>query len=197
MNSETEPKPNEEIVDSNVPKNISELETLFDETTEKNDSISLEPIQDSLVEIKEILIKRLDLDEFKDKAINRMSEQIEKFEQDILLKIKEGVLKDIITIYDSVDRLSRRSFEQSCISINQELDVLKEEIESILYRNDIELIPLTAENKFDKEIHKAIKREVIYDESSHECVTIIRQGFSYKEKVIRKHEVILKVLETS
>jgi molecular chaperone GrpE (heat shock protein) len=74
------------------------------------------------------------------------------------------------------------------------MEVLKEEIESILYRHDIEVLALGESNKMDTQLHKVIKREITLEENLANTVVIVRQGLTYQDTIIRKHEVILRTL---
>lgn len=177
-----------------APESNPKVNMDMDEEIHGNSENPYSKIACYLTEIKEMLDKGLLVQSFKDEAIARMSKQIESHEQDILWKIKQPLLKEIITLYDSVDRLCVRFNSMYDGQIGQEMEVLKEEIESVLYRHDIELLALGESSKMDIQLHKVIKREITMEENLANTVMIVRQGLTYQDTIIRKHEVILRTL---
>ncbi len=180
---------NEEVV--LVPPETIHIK--IDEVVE-NSAIDTPDLYRILSEIQDTVTKKDEISNFKDEAISRMSKQIEKFEEDIIFKIKENLLKELITIYDSVERLEHKFRGIYEGAVGSEIENLKEEIESMLYRNDVELIPLSVSNEYNKDLQKVLKKEVVFDESSANTIEIMRQGFTYNEKIIRKQEVLLKII---
>lgn len=185
-------------MENNLGETLPEPNPKVNLDTEEEIHVNLEnpysEIACYLIEIKEMLEKGLLVQSFKDETIARMSKQIESHEQDILWKSKQPILKEIITLYDSVDRLCVRFNSMYDGQIGQEMEVLKEEIESILYRHDIEVLALGESNKMDTQLHKVIKREITLEENLANTVVIVRQGLTYQGTIIRKHEVILRTL---
>lgn len=134
--------------------------------------------------------------QFKDEAISRMSKQIEGFQQDILDKIRESLVKELITIYDGVERI-QKIFEREEEYILHEIEMLKEEVEAALYRNDVEKVEYDKEdNKYDKNTQRVVKREITHLESEDQTIfKVVREGFKTPHAIIRKQEVIIKTLE--
>lgn len=135
---------------------------------------------------------RNERDKYKDEAIQRMTKQIETYEKGMIKEIKEPLIRDIILLYDSLEKFKKRFLKLENEDLNNEIDLLKDEVEEILYANSIEKIDLAAKEKYNREYHKVKDKVTSNNKEEHLTVKeILRHGFLKEGDVIRKQEIIV------
>ncbi|MEI7584380.1 nucleotide exchange factor GrpE [Runella sp.] len=148
---------------------------------------------DTLIEsLKTDLALRTEQEGIKDATIQRMSKQIETFEVGVFRKIKDGLLSDLILLYDSVEKIEHR-FSNNNDKLNIELELLKDEIEEIMFRNDVEKITEPTVTHYDRAFQKVIGKEATEVEAEHLMILrIAKQGFKAGDRILRKQEIYVK-----
>ena len=134
---------------------------------------------------------------YKDEAINRMQKRLEEYERGIFKSIKEAILKDIILFFDSLSRF-RQKYESSPISQDeflQETSFLQDELLEVLFSQNVEMINVDEDSKYDRDHQKVVKIEDTNNSQDHEKVDkIVRHGFKWDDRILRKQEVVIRKL---
>jgi molecular chaperone GrpE (heat shock protein) len=199
MTNEPTPQQEQMPLPPVVEPKVSEAEPVI----EQEEEILVEPTQDEqeqpnqvdvLIEgIKADLALRSQQEAAKDAIIQRMSKQIETYEVGVFRKIKDGLLSDLILLYDSIEKIEHRFSHYNDSKLSSELELLKEEIEEILFRNDVEKIVEPTVKYYDRTFHKVIGKEQTDIEAEHLMVIrTAKQGFKADDRILRKQEVYVK-----
>lgn len=150
-----------------------------------------------LNEIKEAIQGRLEYDVVKEKAFDKLYEEMrrQKEASDLLDRVVKPVLSDLLLLHDSM-----KKYEASLInhSINDEETLqnfryIIEELLEILYRQEVLPIEENTSEPFNSKIHKATKTENAESkDDDFKIMSIVRSGFTWRDKVLRPQEVVIK-----
>lgn len=153
--------------------------------------------QSLLQEIKHTIQNRLEYDAVKEKAFDKLYEEMrrQKEASDLLDRAVKPVLSDLLLLYDSM-----KKFEASLINqpINdgelfQDFRYILEELLEILYRQEVLPIEENTSEPFNSKIHKATKTENAESkDDDFKIISIVRNGFTWRDKVLRPQEVVIK-----
>lgn len=159
-------------------------------------SSSLKENTSLLYEIKEAIQNRLEYDDVKEKAFNKLYEEMkwQKEASNLLDRALKPVLSDLVLLYDSM-----KKFETVLINDEAKEETLKdlryiiEELIEILYRQDVLPMDENTSDIFNSKIHKATKTENAENkDDDYKVVSIVRSGFTWRDKVLRFQEVVIK-----
>ncbi|MCX6180276.1 MAG: nucleotide exchange factor GrpE [Chlorobiales bacterium] len=158
---------------------------------------SLEGNTSLLQEIKKIIQNKLEYDAVKEKAFDKLYEEMKRQKEasDLLDRVVKPVLSDLLFLYDSM-----KKFEVTFINQNigdeekaQNFKYIVEELLEILFRQEVFPIEENTSATFNSKIHKATKTETIDNkDDDFKIVSIVRDGFTWRDKVLRPQEVIIK-----
>ena len=150
-----------------------------------------------LCEIKEIIESRLEYDDVKEKAFDKLYEEMRRQKEvfDLLDRTLKPVLSDLLLLHDSMKKFGSILLNQSIITegVIQNYKYIEEEMTAILYRQDVLPIDANSEEIFNSKIHKVAKIEgTERKEDDFKIVNILRDGFVWRDKVLRPQEVVIK-----
>jgi len=173
-NIEPEPTTTEEVSETNI--------------TEKK----IEEISEFINSIKNDIEVRNERDKYKDEAIQRMSKQIADFEKGIFEKIKKELINEIISFYDLLLNFQRKFKNIENKELQNEIDFLETEISNMLFNNSIDEIDENIGGDINRDFHR-IKKKVETDDikKNQKIQQILKKGFVWNEKVLRKQEVVI------
>lgn len=149
-------------------------------------------------EIKDMIQSRLEYDAVKEKAFDKLYEEMRRQKEgsDLLDRAVKPVLSDLLLLYDSM-----KNFESSFInnqSLNSEdamrnFKYIMDELMEILYRQEVTPIDENLSEFFNSKLQKATKTENAESkEDDFKIVSIVRRGFVWRDKVLRPQEVVIK-----
>jgi molecular chaperone GrpE (heat shock protein) len=129
----------------------------------------------------------------------------------LLEAVLRPVIRDLISLYDDVSEIHRQLtlalttheqrgtlagstlilFENVAAPVNQ-LEHNRDAILEVLERLDVSLVMLGS-GKLDKQAQRAVSVEVAESpEQDQDIVKVVKRGFTWKERVIRPEEVVIK-----
>lgn len=170
-----------------------EPEPTTEEVSETNiTEKKIEEISEFINSIKNDIEVRNERDKYKDEAIQRMSKQITDFEKGIFEKIKKELINEIISFYDLLLNFQRKFKNIENKELQNEIDFLETEISNMLFNNSIDEIDENIGGDINRDFHR-IKKKVETDdiEKNQKIQQILKKGFVWNEKILRKQEVVI------
>jgi len=169
------------------------FEENFEETSEtKTPEKNIDKIYGFISSLKQDLEVRNERDKYKDEAIQRMSKQIASFEKGVFEIIKKELISEIISFYDLLLKFQEKFQTLENKEFQNEVDFLETELSNILFNNSIDEIDENIGEKFDRDIHRIKQKTETKDlEEDQKIIKILKKGFVWNEKVIRKQEVVI------
>jgi len=153
----------------------------------KDNSSQEQNILRELAKIQNILERRLSHDRVKDEAFERLYQDLDHVKRNRALEELRPLFIDLILFYDRIQTVDI----DSGTSINEILCSLKEELEEILLRREIEPIKSPIDF-FNPKFHKAVGLEQVESvELDGKIIRVLRDGFIYRETVLRPQEVVV------
>lgn len=168
-----------------VEKETKENQCPFHQTTE---------VLALLTELNEKFDEKISTDEWKNEKYDEMHSRMLKYQDDIVAKTIDPLLKSLIRLNDLILREEKQCYGREQIPkelVLSMLDSVKEQIESILFDYDIEEYSCGVEqvNTKEQKIYKVIETE---DETLNNCVAeILATGYKKFDKVFRMEKVIV------
>lgn len=187
VNQDFDTECNEEIINDNVeeilPNPISEI---------SNTEIRIEEISEFISSIKSEVDVRNERDKYKDEAIQRMSKQIASFEKGVFETIKKELIFEVISFYDLLLKFQEKFQTLENKEFQNEVDFLETELSNILFNNSIDEIDENMGIEVDRDLHR-IKQIIETNnlDDNQKIIKILKKGFIWNEKIIRKQEVII------
>jgi len=154
-----------------------------------------------LNEIKDLIENRLEYDAVKEKAFDKLYEDMRQQRElpNILDRNIKPLLTDLLLLYDNMKRFEKSlTMQQSSNSetILQEFKYLLDDLLETLYRQEVIPIENDGSEKFSSKLHKATKTEVTKNQDEDfKIVDVFRQGFYWRDKILRPQEVVIMRLE--
>jgi molecular chaperone GrpE len=151
----------------------------------KNDDL-LVKIANYEVELKEIrdayLRKAAEFENYKRRSEN---------EQSILLKYAaEPFIRNILQVYDDLDRSLKHANEENLQSLTEGLKLVYDKFTKILENQGV--TKMDAKGKpFDVYLHEALMQREADGIPDHTVLEVVENGYMYKDKVIRHAKVIV------
>ncbi|MGR3174588.1 MAG: nucleotide exchange factor GrpE [Candidatus Scalindua sp.] len=148
-----------------------------------------------LQEIKGFIQDRLEYDDVKEKAIDKLNDELLFYRDNFVFQSQKGLFVDLMLLYDSLERMLNETGSNEVLSkerLIEMLEVFKEEFLEVLYRKDI--TPFDEHPEYlDFKLHKTIKTIPTDEEAENNKVDkIVKRGFLWNDKVLRPEEVIIK-----
>lgn len=163
---------------------------------ESNELMSVMKDNNNLLqEIKGLIQDRLEYDNVKEKAIDKLNDELHFYRDNFVFQSQKGLFVDLMLLYDSLERILSETGSNEVISkerLIESLEVFKEEFLEALYRKDI--TPFDEHLEYlDFKLHKTIKTVTTDEETENNKVDkIVKRGFLWNDKVLRPEEVIIK-----
>jgi molecular chaperone GrpE (heat shock protein) len=151
-----------------------------------------------LQKIKEMIEDRLEYDRTKEQAFNKLYEEMKRQQgfSDLVDRNIKPLITDLILLYDHVKRFEASLtplHETEFASISKDFKFLVDDLKETLYRQDVEPFESDDSEIFNSKYQKAIKTITTDDEGEHlKIVDVVRQGFKWRDKILRPKEVIIK-----
>lgn len=145
-----------------------------------------------LTELNEKFDEKISTDEWKNKKYDEMHSRMLKYQDDIVVKTIDPLLKSLIRLIDLIGREEKQCYGKEQIPeelVLSMLDSIKEQIESVLFDYDIEEYSCDSEqvNTKEQKIFRAIATE---DETLNNCVAeILEKGYKKQDKIFRIEKV--------
>lgn len=131
----------------------------------------------------------------KDEAIARMQKRLEEYERGMLRALKEPLLRDLMLFYDSLVKLLHKceNGPPARLDYARELELLRAELLEIFSTQSMERIALPGESRYQSDLQKAVQIENAEQAEENQLVVrVVREGFTWEGRVLRKQEVAVK-----
>lgn len=148
-----------------------------------------------ILEVRQLVESRLASDEVKNEAFARLYTDLDKMKRHASFIDNKPIYIDMILLHDRMTA--------ACESLQGEthslISSLREELEEILERRDIMLIPVDKSGGvFNRQYQKVVGRKPVSDLLENEkVVRIVRNGFTCGDLVVRPQEVVTGRLHDS
>lgn len=161
-----------------------------------NPLIEMVSVQGKLSEqIKTLLEERLSYDAAKEKAIDKLSEELRYYKDNFFFQLQKPIFIELIMLYDNLERTLNSLEAPEVLSkeqITEQVQALKDELLEILYRRDIAPFGEHPE-VLNYKLHKTVGIVPTSEESENNKVEkIVKLGFRWNDKILRSEEVIIK-----
>jgi len=148
--------------------------------------------EEAIGELKELFETRLSNDEAKNKAFDKLYEELRQYKDDFLFQSEKPLLLDLLLFYDSLNW-----FQESLIKQEMSPDVIADSFQylideflEVLYRRDV--MPIDESTSFDAKIHKAVKVVPADSEEDNNKITqVLKRGFARADRGLRPEEVVI------
>lgn len=151
-----------------------------------------------LKDIKAELASRASYDAAKEKAIDKLSEELKLYRDNFIFQSQKPVFVELIMLYDSLEQTlnliegGQAHAADTCLTVKNNLRNIKEELLEILYRRDVTPFVEHPET-LDYKLHKTVATVTTGIEGENNKVDSVRKtGFRWNDKVIRPEEVVIK-----
>lgn len=132
--------------------------------------------------ILNLLQNKLKYDETKEKAFNRLYDELDAIKYDKEFQKVKPLYLDLILLYDRIDSLK---------SENNNFDTVQDELLEILAKQNIDIIE-TKSDIFDLSLQKVVDTQIVRKkESDSKVVKVVRNGFMCEDKILRAQEVVI------
>ncbi len=152
----------------------------------------------TLKDIQAELASRASYDAAKEKAIDKLSEELKLYRDNFIFQSQKPVFVELIMLYDNLTQTlnllegSQAPAADTCLTLKNNLHNIKEELLEILYRRDVTPFVEHPET-LDYKLHKTVGTVTTGVEGENNKVDAIRKtGFRWNDKVIRPEEVVIK-----
>ena len=173
---------------------LEKNESMEVELTEEDIVIPEEETPDKVIELLNLLNDKFDSkiqnDEWKNKKYDEMHGLMLKYQDDLLAKIVDPLLKSYIQLSDSIKKdIKFFESDENKSELCEILTGINEQIDSILFDYDVE--PYTADfGIVDAKEQKIVKTVPTEDENANNCVAeILTTGYKKNGKVFRMERV--------
>jgi len=151
-----------------------------------------------LKDIKAEMASKLSYDAAKEKAIDKLSEELKLYRDNFIFQSQKPVFVELIMLYDNLEQTlnllegSQAPTADTCLTVKNNLRNIKEELLEILYRRDV--TPFVEHPEaLDYKLHKTVGTVTTGVEGENNKVDAIRKtGFRWNDKVIRPEEVVIR-----
>lgn len=152
-----------------------------------------EELTKQIEDLKELFNKRIMHADYEDKIIDQMHAELLKYREDLYAQLIRPVLLDIIEVRDSIMRIAgtyRKKPEGEQDIPNKMFGDYAYDLQDILEKNNVEIYREDNGDEFVPVRHRAIKKEITYDESLHgKIAESLSCGYSYDGRVISAEKV--------
>ena len=165
---------------------------------EKKIIISNDDIDNNFEKLTNSFNKRIANDFAKDKALDKLYEQLDNYKNSFVQKAIKPFIHDLILYYDRINNnllhLENDNIDENVLST---IKMFKDELLEIFSRNGIE--PMTKSeigSRFNPEKSNAIKKIKTDDENNHLTIKdILQEGFIQNNKTLRPEVVAIYTFE--
>jgi molecular chaperone GrpE (heat shock protein) len=156
-------------------------------------------IEAALLELKGMFEQRIQYDEVKDKAFDKLYDKMKEAESGFQASLKESMIRSLLLLYDSMvsteQDFSDKKMRPETI---QQITSLRQELISVLYSEDVELIEEDEGGKFDRHKQQALRTvPTHYPDKDYSIEEVVREGFTFRGKVLRPQSVVVRRYDAS
>jgi len=154
-----------------------------------------------LTEIKDLIQNRLEYDAVKEKAFDKLYEDMRQQRElpNILDRNMKPLLTDLVLLYDNMNKFAKSltiQHSSNSEAILQEFKYLLDDLLETLYRQEVIPTEDDGSGNFNSKLHKATKTEVAKtQDEDFKIVDVVRQGFLWRDKILRPQEVVIRRFE--
>lgn len=137
--------------------------------------------------------EKIQYDEGKDKAFNKLYEELEMFKNDFVERRMKEVYTDLFLLYDNVKSYIMRDDVQAPENevARECLEYALEEVLEVLYRRGIELVAFESDT-FNPKCQRALYVEhADSPEKDGKVVRVVKDGFIKDDKILRHQMVVV------
>lgn len=153
---------------------------------------SLKRLTHELGEMRQMVQDRLSNDKVREKAFDKLYEELRQYKDDFLFQAEKPLLLDLLLFYDSLNW-----FQESLVKQEMSPDVIADSFQylideflEVLYRRDV--LPLEESTTFDRKAHKAVKvTETTDPNADYRIAQVLKRGFTRADKQLRAEEVVI------
>ena len=187
LNMKAEDKIKDESVENdNIEKKETNEETA---TTEAQETVELDPLEEKEIQIKELNDKYLRLySEFDNYRKRTQKERI-----DLIQTGGEDVFKLLLPIIDDFERAQKSMDEKADFeTLKEGVDLIYNKLISSLTSKGLQQMPSSVGEKFDSDVQEAITQiPAPSDDMKGKVIDEVEKGYLLKEKVIRYAKVVV------
>jgi len=154
----------------------------------------LSGLQSNFTSLVRLVEKRLSYDKTKEVAFERLYQEMDDLKQDQELAHLRPLYIDLILFHDRMESIYKDAIDSGVLSpeLADLLKSLNGELMEILYRRGVEPIILTSYT-FDPKYQEVVKIEPTFNQNEdNQIVDIVRNGFKYKDVILRPTKVVIK-----
>jgi len=181
---------NEQKLNGNEEENKTENNSGFDESLKQIEA-ELKQSQEKIIELEK------QLNEYKDAYLRKAAEfenykhRVDKEQSNLLKYAGEAVIKNILPVYDDLERsLEHIGNESSFESLKKGVELVFEKFTKILNAQGVKKIEAKGK-PFDVDLHEALMQQPAEGVDPHTVLEVIEQGYIYKDKVLRHAKVVV------
>lgn len=162
-------------------------------TTSSEDTEPGVSFTEVLLEIRDLIEKRLSYDNAKEQAFDRLYADLDATRRNAAFTSNRPLYIDLILLYDRIDVACKQAKEQTYDFATS----LRDELTEILLRQNIHRIQDSG-HIFNPRLQRAISTEEVVS-PAEDCtvVRVVREGFACGEDILRPQEVVVGVPESS
>tara|TARA_R110002049_G_scaffold140720_10_gene301929 strand:+ start:5343 stop:5906 length:564 start_codon:yes stop_codon:yes gene_type:complete len=176
----------ESVENDNIEKKETNEETA---TTEAQETVELDPLEEKEIQIKELNDKYLRLySEFDNYRKRTQKERI-----DLIQTGGEDVFKLLLPIIDDFERAQKSMDEKADFeTLKEGVDLIYNKLISSLTSKGLQQMPSSVGEKFDSDVQEAITQiPAPSDDMKGKVIDEVEKGYLLKEKVIRYAKVVV------
>jgi molecular chaperone GrpE len=161
-------------------------------TDDKSDTMCCDAIMDRLQSIEGAIQKRLAYDESKEKIIDKLHSELQRYKSDIYAKLTDPIFRDICAEIDGIRQIKLHHYEKMDEVARKHIDTIEEGLMLILDKYHI--LPFTTEpnTRFSSTRHRKVNHQPTDDDTLVGLVArSISSGFSLEERVIFAEKVTI------
>jgi molecular chaperone GrpE len=137
---------------------------------------------------------KLKYDQHKEKIIDNLHSELQKYKSDLIKKLLQPMIMDVIHAIDDFNKLTRHYTQQAPEDIDPQkllklIATIPEDLEHLLYRQGVESFKCS-EPVFNPSRQRALKTLPTSDPSKDKTIAqSLRQGYEWEGKVLRPEMV--------
>lgn len=179
----------ERDAEETAPETLSPSLLALQEIKKQNEQ-QHQNLSQKIAKIEEELIQKIKKDQNQKDAFEKLYEEMKQYKDNFLRTAARPIIADLLLLFDNIARIEKKMSSQK--EVSKDLQFLREELEEILYRQDVEMITDHSPH-LDRQYQRAVQTMPTDDPKEDGRVSqVIREGFRWGEHLLRPQEVLLK-----
>ncbi len=172
-----------------APETLSPSLLALQEIKKQNEE-QHQDLSEKIAKIEEELIQKIKKDQNQKEAFEKLYEEMKQYKDNFLRTAARPIIADLLLLFDNIARIEKKMSSHE--EVSKDLQFLREELEEILYRQDVEMITEHSPH-LDRQYQRAVQTTATGDPQEDGRVSqVIREGFRWGEHLLRPQEVLLK-----